>query len=489
MSDLASNVAFRPVSVSRSPWRKRLIRGGLALVVLIAAFVGWLLYDHYVKERALREAEAEADRLDPGWRFHELEAARPPAPPDSENGALQVLAARRLLPRLWPAPPQPGQGRGLEERLGDLPPQVRLDEEQVKELRAALQQAAAALELVHRLADLPRGRYIVAWSEDLISTLLPHLEEARRATVLLSLDAMLQAQEGDADGALASCQAALNAGRSIGDEPTAISQLVRLACRRLAVLSLERALAQGEPSPAALERLQHLLEDEATQPLLLLAARSLRADMHEALKVFKEGRFDRRAWGLRNPAWMPDPAVNLVDASKARASHAAYLRYLNELVEITRLPPEQQPPRLEQLGKPPLDLPQPLSILNEGDDRKMVRASHDNLALLRCAVAALAAERYRREKQHWPDGLAALVPEFLRDVPTDPYDGAPLRYRRLEDGVIIYALGQDGRDDGGNLSRPYQTPAGGTDVCFRLWDVKHRAQPPPIAAGEAKLGP
>lgn len=34
-------------------------------------------------------------------------------------------------------------------------------------------------------------------------------------------------------------------------------------------------------------------------------------------------------------------------------------------------------------------------------------------------------------------------------VPIDPYDGEPLRYRRLDPGFVVYSTGINGRDDGG----------------------------------------
>ena len=34
-------------------------------------------------------------------------------------------------------------------------------------------------------------------------------------------------------------------------------------------------------------------------------------------------------------------------------------------------------------------------------------------------------------------------------MPTDPFDGAPLRYRRFAKGYVIYSIGSDGHDDGG----------------------------------------
>lgn len=488
MNDPAVQVANSLGPVARPRWRKRLLWGGLVLAVLMAAVGGWFLYDYGINDRALHQAEAEADRLDPGWRFHELEAARAPAPPDPENSALQVRTVHRLLPA-----GAAGTVSGLLSRLENSPPQVRLDEGQAKQLRAALQPVAAALAQARRLADLPHGRYDVAWDPDLNRTSLSHLEQAREVVNLLRLEAMRQAQDGDADGALASCQAALNAGRSIGDEPIGVSQLFRQVWGRFAALGVERTLAQGEPSPAALEGLQRLLEEEAGQPFSLRAARSIRAFAHEFLKVFREGRLDRRAWGLATPNlipdWATDWAMNVMDSGKARASHAAYLRYLNELVEITRLPLEQQTPRLEQLGPPQFHLPQLMFALGEADNHKGFRNFQSIHAQLQCAAAAVAVERYRREKRHWPDGWADLVPGFLREVPADPYDGAPLRYGRLGDGVVVYSLGPDRRDDGGSLSRSSPSPLG-TDVGFRLWDVKRRAQPAPAAAtGEKKLGP
>ena len=61
-----------------------------------------------------------------------------------------------------------------------------------------------------------------------------------------------------------------------------------------------------------------------------------------------------------------------------------------------------------------------------------------------CAIVAVALERYRRAHARWPETLAALTPSPLREVPLDPYDGAPLRYHHRDDGVIVYALGPDG---------------------------------------------
>ena len=48
-----------------------------------------------------------------------------------------------------------------------------------------------------------------------------------------------------------------------------------------------------------------------------------------------------------------------------------------------------------------------------------------------------------------PDALGEVVPAYLDAVPRDPFDGAELRYKRLEKGYVVYSIGEDGSDDGG----------------------------------------
>ena len=76
--------------------------------------------------------------------------------------------------------------------------------------------------------------------------------EARAVEAASDRSLLRRFQEGDADGALASARAVLNAGRSVGDEPGIMSQLVRMGRQYWAVRAVERTLAQGQPSPDAL---------------------------------------------------------------------------------------------------------------------------------------------------------------------------------------------------------------------------------------------
>jgi hypothetical protein len=58
---------------------------------------------------------------------------------------------------------------------------------------------------------------------------------------------------------------------------------------------------------------------------------------------------------------------------------------------------------------------------------------------------------YRADTGQFPDSLAALSPKYLPRLPDDPYSNKPLLYRRDPDGgCIVYSVGENMKDDGGN---------------------------------------
>jgi hypothetical protein len=151
---------------------------------------------------------------------------------------------------------------------------------------------------------------------------------------------------------------------------------------------------------------------------------------------------------------------------------------MTEIVEIAKLPVEEQRPKLARYV-PSIhenrELPTYVRLMVPSM-HKFAEAFWHRQAWLRCAIVAVAAERYRLANGHWPDSLPSLVPEYLAGVPLDPFDAKPLRYLRLKDGVMIYSVGPDEKDDGGNLDRENPTKPG-TDMGFQLWDVNSRRQP------------
>jgi hypothetical protein len=73
----------------------------------------------------------------------------------------------------------------------------------------------------------------------------------------------------------------------------------------------------------------------------------------------------------------------------------------------------------------------------------------DTHALQRVTMTALALRLYRKENGRYPENLQQLVPKYLPSVPIDPYDGKPLRYRKLQKGFKVWSVGGNRKDDGG----------------------------------------
>jgi len=66
-------------------------------------------------------------------------------------------------------------------------------------------------------------------------------------------------------------------------------------------------------------------------------------------------------------------------------------------------------------------------------------------SLVRLAIAATA---YKAKHRKYPEKLTDLVPDFVPEVPPDPYDGRPMRLRREKGGIVIYSIGRDRKGEG-----------------------------------------
>jgi hypothetical protein len=456
-----------PVSI----WKRLFLVSGVFVVLLVALSIGQrYLHSSHIRGH-MAQLQADLDESDPSWRLEEIELARSGLP-DEQNSALVVRAAHRLVRKGLP-------DYKVMERFDKLPPLPELlDAEGADVLEKQMAPLAAALAEARKLADMPRGQYTITHDVNPIATLLPHAQEARNLARLLHYDALNLAQKDRIGESLRSCQAALNTGRSFGDEPFIISQLCRTACVGVAAGAAERTLALGQAPAGDLARLQALVELEEAHPTSVVALRGERAQLHILLNGLANGSI---------------PVEGILDSGKidwtdrlalwdikgmARREQPKIMEFMTRAIDVARLPAHEQAAAEMALGEELRHLVRQsylLRMLTPAMD-KCNAAFRRKLAQMRCLMTVLAVERYRLEKDAWPVKLEELTPKLLKKVPLDPFDGKPLRYLRVADGVIVYSVGADGKDDGGNIDRTNPVMPG-TDIGFQLWDVKHRRQP------------
>jgi hypothetical protein len=442
---------------------------------------------------------ARLDRTDPGWRFSEIEAERGVIP-DAVNSASIVMAAKAGIPKDWLAtrvqpidrhrPLGPDDLPRLAEVLSARAPSVRLTSEQAVELRQELERLAPALEEARELANRPNGRHRVSWARHPLKTLLGHVPAVQEVAQLQVFDAVVRAEDGDIDGALQSCRASLNAGRSICDEPLAISQVTRIRVDDLVARAVERVLAQGEASDPALAELQGLLEDEAAQPLLRIALRGERGYLNDL--------FDRLSTGelrsLSGDRYDDIAALEgwLYQRSRFKRCQGVFLDEMTELLKVADRPSHEQ---LAAYG----------SWQQRNKDRRSETYTYAAYAMLPSleillpnylaararlsnAIVAVAAERFRPAHGRWPTSVEEISALDLSHPPRDIFVAAPIRYQTTKEGVKIYSVGQDAKDNHGmpgpeefeplvisrnNPSRVID--AANSDIVFRLWNLAQRS--------------
>ena len=323
-----------------------------------------------------------------------------------------------------------------------------------------------------------------------IDTLLGETQSARNVVRLLDADAAIRAQSGEYDGALESCRAIINTARSIGDEPTLISSLVRIAIDGLAMRSTARVLGQGEPSEAALAQLQSLILDELAQPLLLNGMRGERAMLTELIRRLEEGQVPLSV--IEGGSSKPSTGANTAGRSAMRfagfiftGQRAIAIDWLTEAVAISRRPPFEQcalwaeweakivAVKRSQFGRFTAMLP----LLLTPATTAASNASSRSQAELGATAILIAAERHRRKTGKWPAAIKEIDPSILPGPPVDPFTGNSFRMEYHNGQFVVYSVGLNGQDEHGEYDPKRWNKGGPDDVGARAWDVSLRRRP------------
>jgi hypothetical protein len=467
---------------------------GLPLLLAMLGMIITAAFFSSKGNRRLAEATAVADRDDPYWRLDDLMARREKVT-DQENSALILAELRSLVPENWPSGSTPLVGgpsltpsdsTKAHEKLSLTADNVRIDSATAEGIRADLSAYREAVRIARSVADHPRGRHELQLGPAVIDTLLPATQAARSVARLLQADAAIRAHDGDVDGAIDSCRAILNSGRSIGDEPFLISQLVRVAIGRTATIAARRVLGQGEPSDASLGRLQTLVLDERAQPLLLSAIRGERATMAEIIRKIGAGEMTPTALtgGPKKSSGVLPSAVDSFAGFFVGNQQAVALEWMNDAVAIAQRPSAEQATLWKdwnanisgvassRFGRFTATLPLLLAPGMSTASSAFVGYQAD----LGATAILIAAERHRRKTGDWPASIASIDRSILPRAPLDPFTGRAFQMERHDGQVVVYSVGPNLKDEHGAEQAKRGNNRGPDDVSARMWDVSLRGR-------------
>jgi len=459
--------------------KRRWLRAVVAVLVLVPAAicVASLLYYHSTSELLKRRIDAalrvkletlRAEGLP--LTFAELDKWYT-TPPPGENAATVLQEAFAVYSK--PNPPSRGWREtdeywSLLPVIGSarLPPGTEPLPKQMKDAIAeVLSQNDAALKLLHKGASMTTCRYPIDSTRG-FDVRLPHLNNVRLGAKLLTLEMLLHAEKGESELAVESAQACFGVAHSLVNEPVVLSQLIRFSCQVMGARNLERVLTKATLTDEQLEQLDMILA-EAEDPQGL--TRAFVGDRCNVLKAYNQVRKAMAApvrfWptleGLRQLTWR-DAYYYPADRMEAHRRATSGLFELEVLMSIefrTACIRASQLPFPEQISLAKQIVSQEMNgssfLLMPASTGAMVKQA-TCVALIRAARVALAVERYRLANAHLPDNLT-------ESTLLDPFDGQPLRYKKLTKGYIVYSVGEDKVDNGG--TEGYWP---GTDITFTV---------------------
>jgi hypothetical protein len=455
--------------------RKTLAVAAFVIVFLVTLYVVARTFERWRGERAWREyvkgATARGVKL---W----IQDFIPPEVPPAENfAAIPVFeelfrdpqAPRRFdLKNPMPILTEPNKSRRdvlaewqehlVKERMLAAP-----DPDPARGVLAALEKFRPDLEQIREATRRPHTHFPVRW-EDGWGASFPHFIPLLQIGRMLNMRSVAHLALNDSASALADIKDVIGIYRAIKGEPLYIFGTVRQILLLEAADVVRDGLISGGWSDEALGELVRefskgrLLEDwvftlQSERAFQNATIASLSGKSSRELAAFF-APFSKwtpnpvvksrmvLAWSLYPRGWfiqsqvklnrLFDTAIARIDLVEGRVAAADFFNY-------GKLRPRSTPARLYDFL-----FNRMLEVM--GGEQSFVSAEVG----VRQTATACALELFRRAHGQFPERLDELVPAFLLRVPGDPYDGAPMRYRRGDAAAYrLWCIGEDRIDGGG----------------------------------------
>lgn len=353
---------------------------------------------------------------------------------------------------------------------------------------------AEAVVDIEAALNMPGGRYQVMVVTPAISTLFPELWKYRQVAQLLGTSCALNAELGDEPACIRDLSGIHGLARCFdGGYQMLIHGLVQVSIENQHLSWLERVINRVGLNSAYLESIQEQIEPVQDGPdwqRAMMAERAMFIDSYQWARSGTVGGFSMLA-GLTAGApgganataniWRYVPALPSLDVVYG-------LRMYSELIEATKSAGPQALKRAMQTDARTISAPayHVFSRLMLPSLSRSVALWLRGVGSKRAMIAALASERYRLANGEWPESLTDLVPEYLKAVPADPFDGAPIRYAVTSEGIELWCIGEDLKDDGGDIKRrdkkgPNDRPTDGGWLILNP-DLRGKPLPEPASA-------
>ena len=437
---------------------------------VLAIPVGWHLTWRIGNARAQARCESEVRQRGNPLTLEELAARHPPIPPERNAAEALMNLWERDDPALWRAF-RAGAERLPERSTTEWDPALPfLGAKKIEVSRSAAldpESRRAADTLVRnsatRFAELqaslarPDCRFPVIITNGFVA-LLPNLTAAKQEALRLRIMATLATDEGRIDQAITAMSATTQLARHLTREPILINQLVSVALLQGVLDDASRLLSRRALTASDLAALEAVIRraerhgalEKAVVSEIPMGMSVFNMSSHEFARLIStEGEPAPSEAGVKAVMFFFD-AIGWKSADRRL--------YIETLLKLSRLATDASPNAVQEFQQVVDEAAAkakqfPQRLITGMFLPALGKVSNKFLALearRSAAMVALAVERHRLANGgQLPGSLAAVSAEFLPAIPSDPFDGQPLRYRQSDQGYVVYSVGQGLRDNDG----------------------------------------
>jgi len=302
-------------------------------------------------------------------------------------------------------------------------------------LEAIVAANAEAIALLEAAARLPECRFPVDWSAGTEVAFPAHHTKLLECARLLGAKAILHSWRHEMHRVLDTVRTSLALGEAAGTDPTVQGQLARYGLHAITLRALQSSISEQTVSP---KDCKALFESLRRLEFIDAFARALKGERAMGIQWFDNAREDMRAGqDAQNYDLDRDEAAYLQVMSEWIGDAAKPRRGTNDLTGAYQARVE----RLPQYCVMSRILLTPLCYAPRKRDETVARVG--------LAETSLALKVYKHTEHKYPKSLKQLRQMVAWQLRKDPFSGEDFVYRPEGDGFLLYSVGPNQRDDGG----------------------------------------
>jgi hypothetical protein len=365
---------------------------------------------------------------------------------------------------------------------------TELTEEELTLLKQCLSDNADAIEFFKQASEKPHCWWKQEAKDNLVlNVLLPGLSPLRNIAKMMVWQAKLKAYDGHTEEAFDDLLVCYRAGRHLKGPRSLIEQLVGIGIQALSTSGILSILDNQEVDSQLLKNLQGRLEKltaedtytinyEVEQFCVLDFIQRCYTNNGRGSGHMIPGRVQELMQGFEGSvdttegAFLPSLAMSIASADRQEISRE-FEKFYSAFEKIKTKTPWQ-------LRKECFDFE--MNVDNWSTLKKarywpvyylmpaygaVNKAAYRSKTQVEAVITTLAIIRFKQSTDNYPGNLEGLVAAgYLKKIPLDSFSDKPLVYKKTDDNFILYSVGLNLEDDGGQVYR------GKEGKKPRLWD-------------------